>query len=510
MQRLILPTVLLVSLGACGGSSTSTPTPTPTPTNSPPTFTSPATASVAENQALAYQAAASDPNGDAVAYSIAGGSDAAQFTLDGTGKLSFTTAPNFDDPQDSNGDNVYEVTLRASDSKANSALDLKVTVTNDKEGISLHRIATGFSQPVQIYQVEGNPSQLYVAEKGGKIYQLDTQTGTRTLLLTLSNISTDGERGLIGFAVDVDDRVPTNTFTSFYTVSTAPNGNILVDWYIKNQFGYIFPSNIQPNIMIIPHPTNNNHNGGWIEFGRRTSSYPPDIYIGIGDGGGSGDPNNNAQNPNSRLGKILRLHYDPTGGNGASAVYWTYAASNPFASGTSGDPFVFAYGLRNPFRAAFESDDLIIGDVGQDTVEEIDIISATTGGANLGWPYLEGTQTFKGTAPGGLIGPVLQYHHGTGNFQGSTVIGGLVYHGPIASLDGKYIFADYVNHHIWAVPYARLKAGPFLDGRGYEVRDSDFAPDAGSIDQPVAFGKGSDGRVYIVDLDGEIFAVDAG
>lgn len=509
MRRLILPTILFANLSACGGSSPSTPTPTPTSSNSPPAFTSPATVSVAENQALAYQAAASDPNGDAVAYSIAGGSDAAQFTLDGTGKLSFNTAPNFDDPQDSNGDNVYEVTLRASDGSANTALNLLVTVTNSKEGIAVRRIATGFNQPIQIHAVEGNPNLLYVAERGGNLYELNTQTGARSLLVTLPNVSTDGERGFIGFAVDVDDRNPGNVNISIMTMSTRADGTIAVDWYIKNQFGLVFQSWVQPTLLTIPHATYSNHNGGWIAFGPSTSSFPPDLFIGVGDGGGTGDPANNAQNPNSRLGKILRLQYDPNSG-GASVNFWTGAPGNPFASGAGGDPYIFALGLRNPFRAAFEGNDIIIGDVGQNAVEEIDILSTTSPGPNLGWPYLEGTESYKGTAPGGLTGPVLQYRHGNGNFQGSSVIGGLVYHGPIASLEGKYIFADFVSHHIWAVPYTRLKSGPLLDGRGYEVRDSDFAPDAGSIDQPVAFGKGSDGRAYVVDLDGEIFAVDAG
>ncbi|MBO9671108.1 MAG: PQQ-dependent sugar dehydrogenase [Sphingobium sp.] len=502
MQRLILSTFLLASLSACGGSST--PTPTPTPSNSPPVFTSPATASVAENQTLVYQATASDPNGDAVAYSIAGGPDAAQFTLDGNGKLSFTAAPNFDAPQDSNGDNVYEVTLRASDGNTNTTLNLQVTVTNSKEGIAVHRVATGFSQSVQVYAVPGQNDQIYVGEKGGRIYLLDLPTGAKTLILTADNISTDGERGLIGFAAGVVTPGTVQPTQGFFVLVTNSAGDVELRVYARNPSGLYFLSNVDPYLLRVPHSANNNHNGGWVDFG-------PDgqLYVGIGDGGGSGDPNNNAQNPSSQLGKILRLAPVADPYAGASPRFWGASPNNPYASG-GGDPYVFALGLRNPFRAAFEGNNLIIGDVGQNAVEEVDIIPVGTPGANLGWHFLEGTHSFTGTAPAGLTAPKLQYTHGNGPFQGASVIGGRVYHGTIAAIDGHYFFGDYVSQHVWSLPYSRLLSGPLLDGTGFELRDADLAPDAGTINMPVSFNVDRAGRLYIVDLDGDIFRVDAG
>ena len=494
MRRLIPPVLLLCSLGACGSDGSPTPAPAPTPTpsaNTPPVFTSPATASVVENSTQAYQATASDPDSDPLSYSITGGADAARFSINGTGQLSFIAAPNFELPSDADANNVYAVTLSVSDGKASATRDLQISVTNSKEGIAVHRVATGFSQPVQANPVPNSDDELYVIEKAGRIYRLNVTTGARTLEATVINLATDGERGLLG--ITTGPRTASGGFAA-YVVATATDGAVELRQYGVNATTGAFDNPATPTVILsIPHAQNSNHNGGWVEFG-------PDglLYWGVGDGGGGGDPNNNAQNTSSRLGKILRLALG-SGGWGP--------ASNGFTGAS--DPYVFAYGLRNPFRNAFEGNDLIIGDVGQNVVEEIDVIGIASAGANLGWHYLEGTHSFTGTAPSGLIAPKLQYTHGNGPLQGASIIGGRVYHGPILGLEGVYFFGDYVSQHVWTVPYARLLAGPLLDGVGYELRDTDLTPDIGTIDMPVAFNIDRAGRFYIVDLDGEIFRVDA-
>jgi len=498
MRRLIPPVLLLCSLGACGGSSggsSPAPTPTPTPgTNSPPAFTSAATANIVENSAQAYQATASDPNNDPLAYSIAGGADAARFTIDGSGRLSFVSPPNFEQPADADANNVYAVTLRVSDGSATATLDLQLTVTNSKEGISVHRVGTGFSQPTQLWKTPNGDDEVYVIEKAGRIYRLNVTTGAKALEATVTNLATDGERGLLGMTTG--PRTASGGLAA-YVIATAADGTVELRQYGINATTGVFDNPTTPTLILgIPHAQNNNHNGGWIEFG-------PDglLYWGVGDGGGGGDPNNNGQNTGSRLGKILRLALG-SGGWGP--------ASNGFTG--AGDPYVFAYGLRNPFRNAFEGSNLIIGDVGQGAIEEVDIIGIGTPGANLGWRYLEGTRSFSGTPPNGiaLIPPVLQYTHGNGPLQGGSIIGGRVYHGAIASIDGHYFFGDYVSQHVWSVPYARLLSGPLLDGSGYELRDADLTPDVGSLNMPVAFNVDRAGRLYIVDLDGDIFRIDAG
>ncbi len=489
--------IALALLTGCGGDSSPTPTPTPVPTptptpsvpNGPPSFTSAASVSVAENTSMVYQATATDPDNNPLAFTISGGPDAARFTIDGTGKLSFVAAPDFEQPADADGNNVYLVTLRVSDGTASATLDLQVTVTNSSENIAVHRVGSGFSQPVQIFPTPNNNDEIYVIEKGGRIYRLNVTTGAKTLELTVANLSTTNERGLIG--ITTGPRTAGGGLAA-YVVATAADGTVELRQYGLNATTGTFETPATPNILLsIPHSAAN-HNGGWIEFG-------PDglLYMAVGDNG-VGD---NAQDTTVRLGKILRL--------GLSSTGWGPAPGNPFLSG-GGDPYIFALGLRNPFRNAFEGNNLIIADVGEGNVEEVDIIPITQAGTNFGWPFKEGTRNNRGTAPPGLTGPVLQYTHGNGPLQGGSITGGRVYHGPIASLEGQYFFGDYVSRHVWSVSYERMLAGPLLDGAGYQLRDADLTADVGAISQPVAFNTDKLGRFYIVDLDGEIFRIDPG
>lgn len=477
--------VPLLLLAACSGGGTGgggSPAPTPAPANSPPAFTSAATASVAENGTAAYQAAASDPNGDALTFSIAGGADAARFAITPAGALSFSPAPNFEAPADSDADNVYAVQLGVSDGRGGSAtLNLQVTVTNSREGIAVKRVGTGFNQPIYVAAIPGD-TRVYVLEKPGGVYRLDPATGAKTLVLTVGNLSTDGERGLLGMAVR-------NNSGEVFVHATAADGTVELRRYvIGGPAGYT-------TLLTVPHADANNHNGGWMGFG-------PDgyLYDAVGDGGGGGDPENDAQNPASRLGKLLRLAVNA--GGAASP-----APGNPFIGG-GGDPYVFALGLRNPFRDSFGPDGrLYIGDVGQGAVEEIDVLRPDQLGLNFGWHYLEGTAVYTGTAPAGLTAPVSQYLHGSGTTQGNTIIGGYVYRGPVTSLAGSYVFADYVNGHIWTLPAASLVQGMLYPAGSYERRNLDFTPDAGTIDQIVSFGEDNAGNLYIVDIAGEVFEV---
>jgi glucose/arabinose dehydrogenase len=497
-KAIAIGTALLAS--ACGGGgSTPSPTPTPPAANQPPTFTSATTASVAENTAAGfYTAAATDPESAPLTYGISGGADAARFTITSAGALSFAAPPNFELPADADGDNVYRVQLRASDGMQSATLDLAVTVTNSREGIQVRRVATGFNQPVFVAAIPGD-SRVYVIEKGGRIWLLDPATGSQTLAHIFTDISTDSERGLLGFTVQ-DNYATQHTA---FAVATAPDGSIEVRSFVVGaqnlplQPGYAV-------VLRVPHPGASNHNGGWIGYG-------PDgfVYVGIGDGGGSGDPGNNAQNTNSRLGKILRFDRNPDPYAGASIEFFRPAPGNPFLNG-GGDPYVFAYGLRNPFRASFDSGRLLIGDVGQNLIEEIDTVLPSEPGRNFGWRFKEGTQTFSGTPPSGLTDPVSQYNHGAGPREGNSIIGGYVYRGPVASLVGSYVFADFASGNIWTVPATSLVQGQLLAASDYERRNDDFTPDQGTIDQIASFGIDAANNLYIVDLDGDIFEITPG
>lgn len=492
-------------LAACGGGDggngggvnpAPTPAPTPTPTpNAAPVFTSAAAVSVVENNAGAYQATATDANNDAISFTIAGGADAALFQITSAGSLSFRTPPLVAQPRDANGDNVYEVQIGASDGKATTLLNLLVTVTPAGTGFKIVRVGTGFTQPTYVGAVPNDPAHVFVAEKGGRLWSLDTASGTKELLLTIptADISTGGERGLVGVAPDPGYQ--TNKLVLVHVTDAA--GAVQIRQYKIGDASY---NGGRGFILVVStdHPGADNHNGGWIAFG-------PDghLYDGMGDGGTGGNP---AQDANSRLGKILRLARNPDATTAATTPF-VPAPGNPFATG-GGDPYVFAMGLRNPFRASFAPDNrLVIGDVGEGAREEVDFLRTDQPGRNYGWPFMEGTRVNRAGAPAGLIAPVTEYTHGSGDFQGSSITGGMVYRGPVAALQGQYFFADFVNNKIWSVPYASLVEGQVFAAEQYRLRNADFTAPNGAIRSVVCFGEDSARNMYIVDLGGHVYAV---
>jgi glucose/arabinose dehydrogenase len=489
-----LTLALLLATSACSsgdGGGGSGGSPTPTPANMAPSFTSAASASVVENLTDAYQATATDPEGSALTYNIAGGADAARFTITAAGLLRFVTPPDFEAPADTGQDNDYDVQIGVTDGMASATLAVRITVTNSKEGIRVRRVGTGFNQPLYVAPIPGD-TKIFVVEKGGAILTLDPATGVKTPFLTVSNIATDSERGLLGVVAAPDYA----TSGALYAYVTNAAGTIEIRRYHRGGGGAAV---LDATLLSIPHPTNSNHNGGWLGFG-------PDgnLYLATGDGGGGGDVPNNAQNTNVLLGKILRITVNPTA---TSAPFYTIPADNPFASGTGGAREIYAYGFRNPFRASFSGGNLIVGDVGQDAWEEVDLLRPQDKGGNYGWHYREGAHNYTGTAPAGVIDPVLEYSHGTGLKQGPTITGGYVYRGPVASLVGHYVFGDEGRGHIFTVPAGSLVQGTTLGASGFERRNEDFAPDTGTIDQLASFGEDAAGNLYLVDLDGEIYMV---
>ncbi|MET0307405.1 MAG: PQQ-dependent sugar dehydrogenase [Sphingomonas sp.] len=484
----VLMLLAACSSGGDGGGSGggAAPSPTPTPANTAPTFTSAASATVAENTTgVVYQATATDAQANPITFSIAGGADAALFAITAAGALTFIHAPDFEAPADAGANNVYNVQLRASDGTVSSTLDLVVTVTDAGETVRVRRIATRLSQPLFVAPVPGNNDRVFVVGKTGTVYYLTPSTGAVTTAFTVGNLSTDGERGLLGLAARPDFATSNVVFVH----ATAPDGTIEIREYTIGSAGY-------RTVLTVPHPGANNHNGGWIAFG-------PDgyLYDTTGDGGTGG---NNAQDASSRLGKILRIKIDTTPG---STTPFGPAPGNPFLAG-GGDPYVFALGLRNPFRNSFDGNRLIIGDVGEGSIEEIDIVGIDQPGLNFGWPFMEGTRVNRSGAPAGLTGPVSEYPHGNGAQQGSTVIGGYVYRGGIAALQGSYVFGDYISKNIWTIPATSLVPGAVLPASSYVRRNPDFVPDTGTIDQLVSFGTDGANNLYLVDIDGDVFFVD--
>jgi hypothetical protein len=273
-------------------------------------------------------------------------------------------------------------------------------------------------------------------------------------------------------------------------------------------------------ILTVAQPAAN-HNGGWLGFG-------PDgyLYVNLGDGGGANDPGNRGQDiTDNLLGKILRLDVDGDDFPADPNRNYAIPPSNPFV-GVTGDDEIWAYGLRNPWRASFDraTGDFYIGDVGQDFREEIDVQpAASAGGENYGWRLREGTiatptplppaTPVGGPKPPGAIDPIYDYPHGSGDLEGISVTGGYVYRGPVASLRGRYVFADFLTSRIWTLRWDRSDPAGF-DGTNYTDfvdfgDDPRFVPDVGSLSLITSFGEDAAGNLYMTTLGGDVFRVTA-
>jgi len=473
--RCALSFLALGLLSACGGGGSST---TPA-VNRPPIFSSATTASIVENStALAYQATATDPDGDALTYSIVGGADAGRFTITPAGQLGIATAPNFDLPADTDGNNVYEVQISVSDGKVAASLALAVTVINSKEGISVRRVATGFVSPAAIARIDD--TAMLVAEKTGAVYLLNPQTGTKAPLVQIANVGGVGVTAIAASRTFASD----GTFFAMYATAT---GFLVVNRYLRDPLGQTVPDGSGP-ILAVNAPQY--EGGGWLGFDAAGA-----LLAATGDAGGSGDPTGSAQDDTSRLGKVIRITPNPDPFAGASPIYFLLNT--------------IAKGLHQPNGGSQFGNAVLITDHGQAMAEEIDFLPFGGSVQNYGWPFNEGTFAVRGTPPVAVIDPVVQYLRGAGPRSGQEIVGGAIGPSAVASLRNQYVFADG-SGAIFTLASASIQQGTTLAGAMFERRDADFAPDQGVIDHPVAITGSPTGSMYILDADGEIFRVDAG
>lgn len=301
-------------------------------------------------------------------------------------------------------------------------------------------VISGLTSGMQLVHAGDNSNRIFIAERSGVITVFNPGALTTPIQYLNMNsggqvVSQSGEGGLLSIAFHPN--FSTNGFV--YTYYTDTNGDLVLARYTSaNPSGNLVPANTRVELLKIPHPVNTNHNGGELHFG------PEDgyLYLSTGDGGASYDPNINGQSTTSLLGKILRLNVDPPLGSGLPYVI---PPSNPFGNE------IFIRGLRNPFRWSFDREtfDLWIGDVGQDTWEEINHVTAgNASGANFGWRCFEGNGYTPGIAinecpdSASFTKPV--YIYPTRTARGNSVIGGVVYRGnawPV--MKGYYIGMDY-------------------------------------------------------------------
>jgi glucose/arabinose dehydrogenase len=338
-----------------------------------------------------------------------------------------------------------------------------------------------FAKPVFLTSAGDGTDRVFVVQQTGVIvvFPNDSLAASTTTFLDVSTklSSSGGEEGLLGLAFHPD--YARNGY--FYVDYTAPNPLRTVVARFKVSGGN--PDKVDSlsefAIIEIPQPYSN-HNGGMLAFG-------PDgyLYIGMGDGGSGGDPQNNAQDRTRLLGKILRIDVNDT----TATEHYVIPPDNPYANDTGGlRREIWAYGFRNPWRFSFDtaSGALWAADVGQNAVEEIDIVRK---GRNYGWRIMEGTRCYSppsGCDTTGLAIPIKEYYHPTGE----AITGGYVYHGyRRPDLAGAYIYADYITGLIWMLRYAG----------GLVIADSLVTQTSSLIS---SFGTDRDQELYIVTYSG--------
>ncbi len=347
----------------------------------------------------------------------------------------------------------------------------------------------GLSEPVDLQAAPGDTSRLFIVEKTGtiRIFQGDTLV-SRPFLDISSRVSNGSEQGLLGLAFH--PRFATNR--KFYVDYTDGSGDTRVVEFTAS-VAMDSASAAEREILFADQPASN-HNGGQIAFG-------PDgyLYIALGDGGGGGDTYHNGQNLNSLLAKILRLNVD------VGSPY-SIPADNPFAAQAGARGETWNYGLRNPWRFSFDrsNGDIYIGDVGQDTYEEVDYEPhASGGGRNYGWNIMEGLHCFPPSTTtcnrAGLTLPVAEYPHS----DGCSITGGYVYRGTeIPELDGVYFYGDYCTGIVRSFTIVQGAAVNPLDWTSALRTQS-----GGRMEGLSSFGQDARGEIYLVLLGGEVYQI---
>jgi glucose/arabinose dehydrogenase len=322
-------------------------------------------------------------------------------------------------------------------------------------------VARGFDEPVQVTAPRSEPRRLYVVEQRGTIRVIDRGRVRPGFFLDIrSRVQAGGEQGLLGLAFDPSYQ--TNRFV--YVNFTDTRGDTRV---VRFKTDGVRARLSTARLLLRVEQPYGNHNGGNLAFG-------PDglLYVGLGDGGSGGDPEDHAQDPGSLLGKMLTLDVRRPGS----------------------PPEIVALGLRNPWRYSFDrrTGDLYIGDVGQNEVEEIDVTPAGSPGLeNYGWDVYEGSRPYeqKELGPGTIVFPVFEYTHA----RGCSVTGGFVYRGRARpALRGRYVFGDYCSGTVWSMLV--------VDGAARGVRVERF-----KIASLTSFGEDAAGELYATSHQGVVY-----
>ena len=368
--------------------------------------------------------------------------------------------------------------LACNDSQARPAAE-----TSQRGGsntIRLERVGE-FRSPVYLTAPSGDP-RLFVVEQAGRIQIVKNGTRLSRPFLDISErVRSGGEQGLLSMAFHPDYRNNGQFFVNF----TDRNGDTRVERFKVSSNPEVADEASAKLVIGIDQPYSN-HNGGLVMFG-------PDgmLYIGMGDGGSGGDPHGNGQNRNALLGKILRL-------NVSRVEPYSIPQGNPFRGAADAKPEIWATGMRNPWRFAFDRATglLYIADVGQNEIEEIDVEPVTAAGLNYGWNIMEGDRCYRGDGcdRSGLTMPKVVFNHSGG---ACSVTGGFVYRGRrVPSIAGHYFYSDYCAG--WLKSF-RMQNGAVTDRR-------DWIPSS-NLGHVTSFGEDGAGELYILSESGSVFRI---
>jgi glucose/arabinose dehydrogenase len=347
------------------------------------------------------------------------------------------------------------------------------------EEVILKQVMTGFEKPVHLNSPPGDPGRLFIVEVKGRIRIIKNGNLLPTPFMDIvDEVQTYGEMGLLSIAFHPNFQ--TNRYFYIYYIDLKRHTRVVRFQTLEGNPDVADLSTAK-TIMRFKQPYKN-HKGGLLKFGEDGM-----LYIGLGDGGRQGDPDNQSQNRGTVLGDLLRIdvdHGDP----------YTIPPDNPYAGSSEFRPEIWAWGLRNPWRYAFDEEEnlLYIADVGEKGFEEVNVAPANAGGLNYGWNIMEGNHCF--TDPNcktdGFIRPVDEYTHK----EGCAIVGGAVYRGKeLSSIRGHYFYGD------WCLGF--IRSFRYHNGKAVDKRQWDF----GVPDNITSFGEDSDHNLYVVYESGKIY-----
>ena len=371
------------------------------------------------------------------------------------------------------------------------------------QALDTRLLASGLSSPLYA-TAPLDDGRVFVLEKGGTIKVV--QGGVVSNFLSVP-VNTASEQGLLGLAFDpgYGDAASAGYRRFFLNYTDPMTLDTVVASYRTTSNPLVADAGSRLEVLRVDQPSGlNNHKAGWLGFKPGDANH---LYIATGDGGGSNDPFNNAQNRGTLLGKMLRVDInrddfaDP-------ALNYGVPTDNPFFGqpGLRGE--IFAYGLRNPWRNGFDrlSGELWLGDVGQGAREEIDRIAGSSGGGqNFGWRVREGsiaTPGVGGPLEPGMVNPWLDYDHSFG----ASITGGYVVREAGSPVFGQYVFGDFISGRIWAVGTAG--SSQTLAG-ATELTAVLDAGAGGALGNIASFGEGARGELFIVDFGGKVVQLTA-